>query len=54
MDVGIVKRDKIINVKNIKPGATLIVLASSGRHSNGYSLVRKLFGEDEESLRTYN
>lgn len=52
--VGIVKRDKIINGKNIKPGDTLIGLASSGLHSNGYSLVRKLFGEDEKSLRTYN
>ena len=52
--VGIVKRNKIINGKNIKVGDTLIGLASSGLHSNGYSLVRKLFGEDEKSLRTYN
>lgn len=52
--VGIVKRNKIINGKNIKKGDILIGLSSSGVHSNGYSLVRKLFGEDKESLNTYN
>lgn len=39
---GIAKKDKIINGKNITLGDTLIGLASSGIHSNGYSLVRKL------------
>lgn len=52
--VGIVNKKKIINGKNIKIGDTLIGLASSGIHSNGYSLVRKLFGEDKESLEKYN
>lgn len=52
--VGIVNKKKIINGKNIKIGDTLIGLASSGIHSNGYSLVRKLFGEDKESLGKYN
>lgn len=52
--VGIVKRNKIINGKNIKKGDILIGLSSSGVHSNGYSLVRKLFGEDKDSLNTYN
>lgn len=52
--VGIVKKNKIINGKTIKKGDKLIGLASSGVHSNGYSLVRKLFGEDKESLNTYN
>lgn len=52
--VGIVKRNKIINGKTIKVGDKLIGLASSGIHSNGYSLVRKLFGEDMESLTKYN
>lgn len=52
--VGIVKRNKIINGKSIKKGDVLIGLRSSGVHSNGYSLVRKLFGEDKESLNKYN
>ena len=52
--VGIVKRNKIINGKNIKVGDSLVGIASSGIHSNGYSLVRKLFGEDKESLTKYN
>ena len=52
--VGIVKKNKIINGKSIKPGDKLIGLASTGVHSNGYSLVRKLFGEDKESLNKYN
>lgn len=52
--VGIVKRNKIINGKTIRVGDKLIGLASSGIHSNGYSLVRKLFGEDKESLMQYN
>ncbi|MGN0771394.1 MAG: phosphoribosylformylglycinamidine cyclo-ligase [Christensenellales bacterium] len=52
--VGIVNKKKIINGKNIKVGDKLIGLASSGIHSNGYSLVRKLFGEDKESLNKFN
>ena len=50
--VGIVDRDKVINGKNIVPGDTLIGIASSGIHSNGYSLVRKLFGENISKLDT--
>ena len=52
--VGIVKKNKIINGKNIKAGDTIIGLRSSGVHSNGYSLVRKLFGEDKKALNTFN
>ena len=52
--VGIVKRNKIINGKTIKEGDTLIGIRSSGVHSNGYSLVRKLFGEDKAKLNEYN
>jgi phosphoribosylformylglycinamidine cyclo-ligase len=44
--VGIVDRAKIIDGSGIKPGDRVIGLASSGLHSNGYSLVRKLFFED--------
>lgn len=48
--VGIVDKDKIINGKDIRPGDKLIGLASSGLHSNGYSLVRKLFPDLTENL----
>lgn len=40
--VGVVEKDKIINGSNIKKGDSLIGIASSGLHSNGYSLVRKI------------
>lgn len=48
--VGLVKRDKIINGSTITPGNVIIGLASSGLHSNGFSLVRRLLGEDVEKL----
>ncbi len=48
--VGIADEKKIINGNSIKAGDTLIGLASSGIHSNGFSLVRKLFGEDKKEL----
>ncbi len=41
--VGLVEKDQIINGSPIKPGDVLIGLASSGLHTNGYSLARKLF-----------
>ena len=41
--VGVVDRDKIISGSKIKKGDAIIGLASNGLHSNGYSLVRKLF-----------
>ncbi|MDR5658594.1 phosphoribosylformylglycinamidine cyclo-ligase [Serpentinicella sp. ANB-PHB4] len=41
--VGIVDKSKVITGQNIKPGNKIIGLSSSGIHSNGYSLVRKLF-----------
>ncbi|HDD35225.1 MAG TPA: phosphoribosylformylglycinamidine cyclo-ligase [Candidatus Desulfofervidus auxilii] len=43
--VGVVNRDKIIDGSEISVGYKIIGLASSGLHSNGYSLVRKLFFE---------
>ncbi len=43
---GIVDKDKIIDGSKIKPGDTIIGLASSGIHSNGYSLVRKICFSD--------
>ena len=47
--VGIVDRKNVINGKQIKAGDVLIGLASSGIHSNGYSLVRRLFGDNLHS-----
>lgn len=49
--VGIVDKKKIINGSDIKQGDVLIGLASSGLHSNGYSLVRKLLNPSEERLK---
>lgn len=43
--VGIADRSKIINGHSVKPGQTLLGVASSGFHSNGYSLVRKIINE---------
>lgn len=51
---GIAKKDKIINGKNITLGDTLIGLASSGIHSNGFSLVRKLFPPIKEELEKFD
>jgi phosphoribosylformylglycinamidine cyclo-ligase len=48
--VGITEKDKLINGKRIKPGDILIGFASSGIHSNGYSLVRKIFDINEHNL----
>ncbi len=45
--VGIVDRDKIFDNSTIETGDTLIALASSGVHSNGFSLIRKVFGIDD-------
>lgn len=46
--VGIVEKDDIINGSNIAAGDTIIGLASSGVHSNGFSLVRKIFPDLSE------
>ena len=40
--VGVVEKSKIINGSSIKPGDVVIGIASSGAHSNGYSLIRKI------------
>ena len=48
--VGIVDKSEIIDGKSIKSGDVLIGLKSSGVHSNGFSLVRKLFGDDSAAL----
>lgn len=51
--VGIVDKKNLITGKELKGGETLIGIASSGVHSNGFSLVRKVFEMSEESLNTY-
>jgi len=44
--VGVVEKDRILDGRSIVPGDVLLGLASSGPHSNGYSLVRKIIGEE--------
>lgn len=51
--VGLVDRKDIITGEDLKAGDVLIGLASSGVHSNGFSLVRKVFRMTEQSLRMY-
>jgi phosphoribosylformylglycinamidine cyclo-ligase len=40
--VGVVEKERILDGKSIEPGDTILGLASSGPHSNGYSLIRKI------------
>ncbi|HAH75310.1 MULTISPECIES: phosphoribosylformylglycinamidine cyclo-ligase [Kandleria] len=51
--VGVVEKKEIIDGKTMKDGDILVGIASSGVHSNGFSLVRKVFDMTEESLNTY-
>jgi len=51
--VGIVDKKDIITGENLKDGDVLIGMASTGVHSNGFSLVRKIFEMTKESLDTY-
>ena len=50
--VGVVDKDKILNNKTIKEGDIVIALPSSGVHSNGFSLVRKVFDVENADLKT--
>ncbi len=56
--VGVVEKSKITDGDKAKKGDVLIGIASSGIHSNGYSLVRKVFGLNDdnalETLKTYS
>ncbi len=51
--VGVVDKKDLITGENIKAGDTLVGIASSGIHSNGFSLIRKVFEMSEESLKKY-
>ncbi len=51
--VGVVDEKDLITGKDLKAGDVLIGIASSGVHSNGFSLVRKVFEMTKESLDTY-
>ncbi|MDZ4230836.1 MAG: phosphoribosylformylglycinamidine cyclo-ligase, partial [Dehalococcoidales bacterium] len=48
--IGAVEKERIINGKAITPGDAIIGLPSSGLHTNGYSLMRKIFGETRADL----
>ncbi|HAD20406.1 MAG: phosphoribosylformylglycinamidine cyclo-ligase [Lachnospiraceae bacterium] len=52
--VGVVDEKDLITGADLKPGDVLIGMASSGVHSNGFSLVRKVFQMDKETLNTYH
>ena len=51
--VGVVDRDKILDKNKMQPGDMVIALPSSGLHSNGYSLVRKVFDVENADLGQY-
>ena len=51
--VGIVDKKKILRNSDMQPGDVIIGLASSGVHSNGFSLVRKVFGINEKNVGFY-
>ncbi len=52
--VGVVNEKDIITGKDVAAGNVLIGMASSGVHSNGFSLVRKIFPMDRQTLDTYH
>ena len=45
--VGVAEKERIIDGKSIKAGDVLLGLASSGPHANGYSLIRRILGDDK-------
>lgn len=52
--VGVVEKEKMINSKTIQVGDQVIGIASSGVHSNGFSLIRKIFDIKEENINQYH
>ena len=51
--VGVVEKDGIIDGGNIRVGDKIMALPSSGLHTNGYSLVRRVFGDTRKALEVY-
>ena len=51
--VGIGEKDKLVSGENLKEGDALIAIASSGVHSNGFSLVRKVFDVNEKTIAVH-
>ncbi|MBI2754170.1 MAG: phosphoribosylformylglycinamidine cyclo-ligase [Betaproteobacteria bacterium] len=45
--VGVVEKDRIVDGRSVRPGDVLLGLASSGAHSNGYSLIRKILEREK-------
>ena len=52
--VGMVDRDKVIDPSSMKAGDVILALPSSGIHSNGYSLVRKVFNVERANLHLHS
>ena len=50
--VGVVDKDKVLNNKTVKAGDVIIALPSSGVHSNGFSLVRKVFDVENADIKS--
>ena len=50
--VGVVDKEKVINNKSMIPGDVIIALPSSGVHSNGFSLVRKVFDVENKDIKS--
>jgi phosphoribosylformylglycinamidine cyclo-ligase len=50
--VGVVEREKLIDGSRVEPGDRLLGLASSGPHSNGYSLIRKILERSPDGVQT--
>ena len=50
---GVVEKERVITGNTIKAGDAIIGLPSSGLHTNGYSLARKIFGESRSALVTF-
>lgn len=52
--VGVVEKDRIMDGRSIAPGDAIIGLPSTGLHTNGYSLVRKIFGTELAVLNAFH